>query len=87
MFRLSQNPSFANLLPSFEGDLYFDNSPEHTAQRILYATDASVYQEMPIAVALPKTVGDIKQLLRFAQQHSLGLIPRAAGTSLAGQVV
>ncbi|WP_461064841.1 FAD-binding and (Fe-S)-binding domain-containing protein [Spirosoma horti] len=87
MFRLSQNPSFANLLPSFEGDLYFDNSPEHTAQRILYATDASVYQEMPIAVALPKTVGDIKQLLRFAQQHGLGLIPRAAGTSLAGQVV
>lgn len=87
MFRLSQNPSFANLLPSFEGDLYFDSSPEHTAQRILYATDASVYQEMPIAVALPKTVGDIKQLLRFAQQHGLGLIPRAAGTSLAGQVV
>ncbi|GAB2518763.1 FAD-binding and (Fe-S)-binding domain-containing protein [Spirosoma aerophilum] len=87
MFRLSQNPSFASLLPSFEGELYFDESPEHTAQRILYATDASVYQEMPIAVALPKSVGDIKQLLRFAQQHKLGLIPRAAGTSLAGQVV
>ncbi|WP_460936982.1 FAD-binding and (Fe-S)-binding domain-containing protein [Spirosoma humi] len=87
MFRFSQNPPFANLLPSFEGDLYFDNSPEHTAQRILYATDASVYQEMPIAVALPKSVSDIKRLLRFAQQHGLGLIPRAAGTSLAGQVV
>lgn len=87
MFRLSQKPPFANLLPSFEGDLYFDDSPQHTAQRILYATDASVYQEMPVAVALPKTTGDIKQLLRFAQQHGLGLIPRAAGTSLAGQVV
>lgn len=87
MFRLSQKPPFANLLPSFEGDLYFDDSPQHTAQRILYATDASVYQEMPIAVALPKTVSDIKQLLRFARQHDLGLIPRAAGTSLAGQVV
>ncbi|WP_338875216.1 FAD-linked oxidase C-terminal domain-containing protein [Spirosoma sp. SC4-14] len=87
MFRLPHKPPFATLLPDFEGDLYFDESPEHTAQRVLYATDASVYQEMPIAVALPKTVTDIKRLLRFAQQHGLGLIPRAAGTSLAGQVV
>ena len=87
MFRLPQKPSFASLLPSFEGDLYFDDSPKHTAQRILYATDASVYQEMPIAVALPKSVADLKKLLRFAQQYDLGLIPRAAGTSLAGQVV
>ncbi|MFD2571066.1 FAD-binding and (Fe-S)-binding domain-containing protein [Spirosoma soli] len=87
MFRLTQKPPFANLLSSFEGELYFDESPEHTARRVLYATDASVYQEMPIAVALPKSVADIKQLLRFAQQHNLGLIPRAAGTSLAGQVV
>ncbi len=87
MFLLTQKPPFPSLLPSFEGDLYFDNSPEHTAQRILYSTDASVYQEMPIAVALPRSVADIKRLLRFAQQHKLGLIPRAAGTSLAGQVV
>ncbi|GAB4021841.1 FAD-binding and (Fe-S)-binding domain-containing protein [Spirosoma koreense] len=87
MFRLTQKPPFVNLLPSFEGGLYFDDSPEHSAQRVLYATDASVYQEMPIAVALPKSVADIKRLLRFAQQHGLGLIPRAAGTSLAGQVV
>ena len=87
MFRLTQKLPFNNLLPAFEGDLYFDESPEHTAQRVLYATDASVYQEMPIAVALPKSVADIKRLLRFAQQHKLGLIPRAAGTSLAGQVV
>ena len=87
MFLLTPKPPFATLIPSFEGDLYFDESPEHTAQRILYATDASVYQEMPIAVALPKSVADIKRLLRFAQQHNTGLIPRAAGTSLAGQVV
>ena len=87
MFRLPQNSSFASLRPSFEGELYYDTSPEHTAQRVLYATDASVYQEIPIAVALPKSVADIKRLLRFAQQQQLGLIPRAAGTSLAGQVV
>ena len=92
MFRLPPKLPFANLLPGFEGDLYFDESPEHTAQRVLYATDASVYQEMPVAVAIPQSVADIKRLLRFAKQHeksgvSVGLIPRAAGTSLAGQVV
>ena len=92
MFRLSPKLPFASLLPSFEGDLYFDESPEHTAQRILYATDASVYQEMPVAVAIPRSVADIKRLLRFVKQHGrlgalVGLIPRAAGTSLAGQVV
>ena len=87
MFRLPQKLPFASLLPSFGGDLYFDDSPEHTAQRVLYATDASVYQEMPVAVAIPQSVADIKRLLRFAKQHSVGLIPRAAGTSLAGQVV
>lgn len=87
MFRLTPKPPFASLVPNFEGDLYFDESPQHTAQRLLYATDASVYQEMPVAVALPKNVADIKRLVRFAQTHHLGLIPRAAGTSLAGQVV
>ena len=87
MFRLTPKLPFANLLPSLEGDLYFDESPEHTAQRVLHATDASVYQEMPVAVAIPRSVSDIKRLLRFAKQHSVGLIPRAAGTSLAGQVV
>lgn len=92
MFRIAPQLPFAQLQQSFEGDLYFNQSPEHTAQRKLYATDASVYQEMPLAVALPKTVEDLKRLVRFAKQHSrpgepIGLIPRAAGTSLAGQVV
>ena len=92
MFLLSPKLPFSTLVPGFEGDLYFDESPAHTAQRMLYATDASVYQEIPIAVALPKSVADVKKLLRFVQQHKVagkpvGLIPRAAGTSLAGQVV
>ena len=92
MFRLPPKLPFSNLSPGFEGDLYFNESPEHTAQRVLYATDASVYQEMPVAVAIPRSVADIKRLLRFAKQHGgagapVGLIPRAAGTSLAGQVV
>jgi FAD/FMN-containing dehydrogenase/Fe-S oxidoreductase len=57
------------------------------ALRRLYATDASEYQELPAAVALPRTEADVKTLLAFAREHRLGVIPRTAGTSLAGQVV
>lgn len=78
---------FEELNSTFKGELFFDNSAAHEAQKIVYATDASVYQEKPLAVAVPKTVEDIKCLIAFANQHRLTLIPRAAGTSLAGQVV
>jgi len=57
------------------------------AMRLLYATDASEYQELPAAVALPKNEKDLSELIAFANRHHLGLIPRTAGTSLAGQVV
>ncbi len=53
----------------------------------LYATDASVYRILPVAVALPKDKADIKALIQFANENNTSLIPRAAGTSLAGQVV
>ena len=53
----------------------------------LYATDASVYRKIPLAVAYPKTEADIQKLIAFAGQNKIGLIPRAAGTSLAGQCV
>ncbi|WP_266364798.1 FAD-binding and (Fe-S)-binding domain-containing protein [Tellurirhabdus rosea] len=88
MFRIAP-PSlpFADLQKSLIGSLYFDDSPEHTAMRRLFATDASVYQEMPLAVAVPQTVDDLRHLVQFARQHRTSLIPRAAGTSLAGQVV
>jgi FAD/FMN-containing dehydrogenase len=55
--------------------------------RTIYSTDASEYQERPLAVAFPKTDADVAELVRFAAAHRIGLIPRAAGTSLAGQVV
>ena len=65
-----------------EGDLFTDDT-----MRVLYATDASAYREMPLAVAIPKTVEDIKKLIAFALANATSLIPRTAGTSLAGQVV
>lgn len=66
----------------FDGELYFDNF-----YRTLYATDASVYRKKPLAVAYPKSSHGLLQLINFASNHSVSLIPRAAGTSLAGQVV
>jgi len=64
------------------GELYDDNT-----MRTLYATDASAYREMPLAVAIPKTKDDILLLIQFAKENKTNLIPRTAGTSLAGQVV
>src|SRR4051812_25104575 len=64
------------------GELHFDDT-----MRKLYATDASEYQELPVAVALPTTEADVRELIRFASEHDIGLVPRTAGTSLAGQVV
>ncbi|WP_412561868.1 FAD-binding and (Fe-S)-binding domain-containing protein [Winogradskyella sp. MIT101101] len=53
----------------------------------LYATDASVYRILPAAVAIPKDKDDLKELIHFANENNISLIPRTAGTSLAGQVV
>lgn len=58
-----------------------------SAYRKIYATDASAYREVPEAVALPKSKQDLIDLVRYANAHGKSLIPRTAGTSLAGQVV
>ncbi|MGB6219745.1 FAD-binding and (Fe-S)-binding domain-containing protein [Haloferula sp.] len=55
--------------------------------RRLYATDASEYQEMPAGVVFPEKEDDLREIIRFARRYQLGLIPRTAGTSLAGQCV
>ncbi|MBL7740090.1 MAG: FAD-binding protein [Chitinophagaceae bacterium] len=77
----------AILAQRLEGRLFHDHTAYHRAQLKAFATDASVYQEEPLAVAFPKTEKDICLLVDFARQHKVTLIPRAAGTSLAGQVV
>ncbi|WP_080053867.1 FAD-binding and (Fe-S)-binding domain-containing protein [Spirosoma aerolatum] len=71
-----------NLASQLTGDLFDDFT-----HRTLYATDASAYREMPTAVAVPKTIEDLKALIAYARQNKIPLIPRTAGTSLAGQVV
>ncbi|AJR04173.1 FAD-binding and (Fe-S)-binding domain-containing protein [Siansivirga zeaxanthinifaciens] len=65
-----------------EGELFYDD-----LIKSIYATDASVYRILPLAVAYPKSKADIKALINFAKVHKKSLIPRTAGTSLAGQCV
>ena len=55
--------------------------------KALYATDASVYRKIPLAVAYPKNTEDLQLLIEFAKSNKISLIPRTAGTSLAGQCV
>ncbi len=55
--------------------------------RIAYSTDASAYRQMPIGVAYPQSEEDIIALLQEARRRHTHLIPRAGGTSIAGQVV
>jgi FAD/FMN-containing dehydrogenase len=74
--------NFGPLKQALEGDFFTDETT-----RRLYATDASAYREVPLAVAIPKTEKDIELLIRFANENKTSIIPRTAGTSLAGQVV
>ena len=64
------------------GSLVYDD-----LHKALYATDASVYRKIPLAVAYPKDEKDLQILIEFATSNHLTLIPRTAGTSLAGQCV
>lgn len=77
-----KNITLQNLSKSLNGELLHDD-----LTKSLYATDASVYRKTPLAVAYPKHKKDLQHLIHFASKHQVGLIPRAAGTSLAGQCV
>jgi len=81
------NNYLEELQAEIKGEFYFNHTPLHNSQLLAYSTDASVYQEKPLAVALPKDSEDIKTLVEFATKNKITLVPRAAGTSLAGQVV
>ena len=65
-----------------EGDFFTDES-----KLLMYATDASAYREFPHAICWPKSKNDLLELIIYAKNSNLTLIPRGAGTSLAGQVV
>lgn len=70
------------LQQKIEGEIRFDS-----ISKVLYSTDASAYKEEPLGVFFPKNLDDLKKAIAFAAKNQITLIPRGAGTSLAGQVV
>lgn len=78
----SSQDLLSELVKDLEGDFFQDQTT-----RMMYATDGSVYREIPLAVCFPKNEKDIQILISFAFKWGIPLIPRTAGTSLAGQCV
>lgn len=70
------------LSSTLKGELFLDD-----LHRTIYATDASVYRQLPLGVCYPKDKDDIIKIIRFCNQNNIPIIPRTAGTSLAGQCV
>ncbi len=71
----------SSLKEKIKGDILHDNT-----SRIIYSTDASAYKEKPLAVVLPKGAEDVKRTINYTRSGGSSIIPRGAGTSLAGQV-
>ena len=64
------------------GEVKFDK-----LSRLLYSTDASIYQMMPIGVVIPRNTADVSATIEIANKNSIPILPRGGGTSLAGQTV
>jgi len=80
---MSLHLDFINELQKhFTGDIRLDQ-----ASRILYSTDASIYQIEPLGVAFPKTQDDLHAAVELAAKYKVPILPRGAGTSLAGQAI
>ncbi len=65
-----------------DGEVRFD---PHS--RLLYSTDASIYQMEPVGVVIPRTAADVQAVVEFGAQEGVPVLPRSGGTSLAGQTV
>ncbi len=65
-----------------DGEVRFDKMT-----RLLYATDASMYQVEPIGVVIPRHAGDVQAALEVANRQNVPILPRGGGTSLNGQTV
>ena len=64
------------------GEVRFDKMT-----RLLYSTDASIYQIEPVGVVLPKNNDDVIAVIETANKYKIPILPRGGGTSLAGQTV
>ena len=77
------NPDLiAELKKRFRGEVRSD-----LATKTLYSTDASIYQIEPLGVAIPKTQDDLQAAVELAAKYKVPILPRGAGSSLAGQAI
>src|SRR5205823_13950561 len=65
-----------------KGELLFDE-----LSRTLYSTDASIFQVQPLGVVVPRDEEDVQALVRYAAEHQIALVPRGAGTGVAGEAL
>jgi FAD/FMN-containing dehydrogenase/Fe-S oxidoreductase len=72
----------SELRKRFSGDIRLD-----AASRVLYSTDASIYQIEPLGVAIPRTQDDLLAAVELAAQYRVPILPRGSGSSLAGQAI
>src|SRR5512147_1391933 len=80
---MSLHPDFIHeLRKRFAGDIRLD-----LASRILYSTDASIYQMEPLGVVFPKTQEDLHAAVELAAKYKVPILPRGSGSSLAGQAI
>ncbi|MBK8783073.1 MAG: FAD-binding protein [Anaerolineales bacterium] len=80
---MTLSPDFlSELKKRFTGDLRLDS-----ASKILYSTDASMYQIEPLGVAIPKTQDDLQSAVELAAKHQIPILPRGSGSSLGGQAI
>lgn len=80
---MSLSPDFIHELKKrFAGDVRLD-----AASRVLYSTDASIYQIKPLGVAIPKSEDDLHAAVELAVKYRVPILPRGAGSSLAGQAI
>ncbi|HCK67166.1 MAG TPA: FAD-binding oxidoreductase [Anaerolineae bacterium] len=66
----------------FIGDLRLD-----TASKVLYSTDASMYQIEPLGVAIPNNQDDLQSAVEFSSKYKIPILPRGSGSSLGGQAI
>jgi FAD/FMN-containing dehydrogenase/Fe-S oxidoreductase len=73
---------YQSLKTRVQGDVRFDR-----ASRLMYSTDASIYEIEPIGVVIPRTHEDVFATMEVARNFKVPVLPRGGGTSLAGQTV
>src|SRR6516225_7395201 len=70
----------ADLKGLVKGELLFDE-----LSRALYSTDASIFQVQPAGVVVPRDEEDVQALARYAAENNIPVVPRGAGTGVAGE--